>query len=71
MKKNEGTSEDLQSWRIWKTEEFQKLRNLKMKIFNFGGGVTHRIRMMISEPRTIVVGFWESNSSLISSHLEC
>ena len=36
-------------------EEIEKLRNfkneekLKLKIFNFCGGVTHRIRMMISD----------------------
>ena len=50
MKKNDGTSEDnaklkkIEQLRNFKTEE-----KLKLKIFNFCGGVTHRIRMMISD----------------------
>ena len=50
MKKNDGNSEDnaklkkMNNWGISKTEE-----KLKLKIFNFCGGVTHRIRMMISD----------------------
>ena len=50
MKKNDGNNEDfakLQNMNnrgISKTEE-----KLKLKIFNFCGGVTHRIRMMISD----------------------
>ena len=39
MKKNDGTSED-----------YAKLKNMNnLRNFNFGGGVTHRIRMMISD----------------------
>ena len=50
MKRNDGNSED-----FCKFEEYEQLRNfkteekLKLKIFNFCGGVTHRIRMMISD----------------------
>ena len=50
MKKNDGNSEDnaklkkMNNCGISKTEE-----KLKLKIFNFGGGVTHRKRMMISD----------------------
>ena len=44
MKKNDGNSEDFQRLKNFRTEE-----KLKLKIFNFGGGVTHRIRMMISD----------------------
>ena len=50
MNKNDGTSEDyaklknMNNLRNFKTEE-----KLKLKIFNFCGGVTHRIRMMISD----------------------
>ena len=50
MKKNDGNSEDFAKLKnmnnrgISKTEE-----KLKLKIFNFCGGVTHRIRMMISD----------------------
>ena len=50
MKKTDGNSEDnaklknLKKLRNFKTEE-----KLKLKIFNFCGGVTHRIRMMISD----------------------
>ena len=50
MKKNDGNCEDNaklkknKQLRNFKTEE-----KLKLKIFNFGGGVTHRIRMMISD----------------------
>ena len=43
-KKNDGNNEDnAKSLRNF-TEE-----KLKLKIFNFCGGVTHRIRMMISD----------------------
>ena len=50
MKNNHGKSEDIE-----KLKNFEQLRNfkneeeLKFKIFNFCGGVTHRIRMMISD----------------------
>ena len=50
MKKNDGNGED-----IAKLKKLNQLRNfktkekLKLKIFNFCGGVTHRIRMMISD----------------------
>ena len=50
MKKNDVNSEDFAKLKnmnncgISKTEE-----KLKLKIFNFCGGVTHRIRMMISD----------------------
>jgi hypothetical protein len=50
MKKNDENSEDnaklknMNNWGISKIEE-----KLKLKIFNFCGGVTHRIRMMISD----------------------
>ena len=50
MKRNDRNNEDFAKLKnmnnrgISKTEE-----KLKLKIFNFCGGVTHRIRMMISD----------------------
>ena len=44
MKNNEGNSEDFEKLKNFKTEE-----KLKLKIFTFCGGVTHRIIMMISD----------------------
>ena len=47
MKKNDGTSED-----------YAKLKNMNnLRISTFGGGVTHRIRMMISDTAYNYVGF--------------
>ena len=50
MKKNDGNNEE--NAKLKKIEQLRNLKNeekLKLKIFNFGGGVTHRIRMMISD----------------------
>ena len=50
MKKNEGNGEDFAKLKnLKKLKNFKTEEKLKLKIFNFCGGVTHRIRMMISD----------------------
>ena len=50
MKKNDGNSEDFAKLKNLKDlKNFKNEEKLKLKIFNFCGGVTHRIRMMISD----------------------
>ena len=48
MKKNDGDSEDNAKLKKMNNRGISKAEEkLKLKIFNFCGGVTHRIRMMI------------------------
>ena len=50
MKKNDGKGEDNAKLKKMNNRGISETEDkLKLKIFNFGGGVTHRIRMMISD----------------------
>ena len=50
MKKNDGEGEDNAKLKNMNNLGISKLRkNSNLQIFNFCGGVTHRIRMMISD----------------------
>ena len=50
MKKNDGNSEDFEKFKNLKNRRISKTKEkFKFEDFQHGGGVTHRIRMMISD----------------------